>query len=338
MHYRFIPFLIGMTSFAHAEAPLCSTEKIAEILAPASTKQQVTIDCSTTLPAGSTITKTLLFSGPVASDITFDCNNAKIISQKNNTDNVLISSIQQNGQWLRPQNLELRHCNIQGALRINGMNDDALRIASRQENATATIQAAAPTHITLDQVNISGNGRVPLYLRPGTTYITIKNSLINGQSKGPAVYFDMESANNLFENNIVEVKNQREQFAVDGSAHNIIRNNRFLTPKNGGIFLYRNCGERGIIRQQTPSSNLISDNYFANRTARFYRPMIWIASRNGGQSYCKDDAGYPFGSSSDDRDFPENNQIINNRFDKFWAWFTIRQNWQPNQISNNHRK
>ncbi|KPN71237.1 right-handed parallel beta-helix repeat-containing protein [Neisseria sp. 83E34] len=341
MRYWLIPVLAGLAPFASAQTAenTCSAEKIAEIVAPAhSGSPQVEINCSATLPSGSSISKELVFQGEAASNLTFDCNGAHIVRQSGNGDNVKIRSVQQNGQWQRPQNLTLRNCNIQGALRISGMDDDTLRAVSRRPDATQNIQAAAPTHITLDKVNITGNGRIPLYLRPGATYITVKNSYIQGQSDGTAVYFDMESAHNVFEHNTIEVRNKREQFALDGSAHNTVRHNRFLSPHNGGIFLYRNCGERGVIRHQTPSSNTISDNYFANKQTRVYRPIIWIASRNGGKSYCSDDAGYALGSSADDRDFAENNRITGNRFDKFCSLFTIKQNWQPNHISDNREQ
>lgn len=342
---RYLPaFLLSVISglaFGQTQPPAaatCSPEKTAEILAPAQNgSTQALVNCSATLPAGSTVTKDLLFQGSQSSNIVFDCNGADIIRQNGSKDNVHIRSVQQNGNWQPVRNLVLRRCNIRGALRINGMDDDTLRTVSRQTGATAAIQAAAPGGITLDQINITGQGRIPLYLRPGVTRISIRNSRIDGQSDGTAVYFDMESADNVFENNTVNVQNKREQLAIDGSARNIIRHNRFLSPKNGGIFLYRNCGERGVIRHQTPSENLISSNYFANKKARFYRPIIWIASRNGGQSYCRDDAGYNFGSSADNRDFAENNQVIRNRFDKFWTWFTIRQNWLPNTVSDNRR-
>lgn len=341
MRHWLIPVLAGFAPFASAQTAekTCSAEKTAEIVAPAhGGATQVSINCSATLPSGSRISKELVFQGEAASSITFDCNGAHIVRQSGNGDNVKIRSILRNGQWQRPQNLTLRNCNIQGALRISGMDDDTLRSVSRRPDATRSIQAAAPAHVTLDKVNITGSRRIPLYLRPGATYITIKNSHIGGQSDGPAVYFDMESVRNVFEHNTVEVLTKREQLALDGSAHNTIRHNRFLSPHKGGIFLYRNCGERGVIRHQTPSFNTISGNYFANKQAGAYRPIIWVASRNGGKSYCGHDAGYALGSSADDRDFAESNRITGNRFDTFRPRFTVKQSWQPNHISDNREK
>lgn len=339
MLQRLAPILALLALFPSAQAkiaPDCSAKKIKEILAPADKSKQVYINCSATLPPNSTIKKELIFQGVNASGSIFDCNGAKIVRQGSNGDNVKITSIQKNGEWQRPENIMLKNCNIEGALRISGMDDNSLRTASQKPDATDAIQAAAPSRITLDQINITGSGRIPLYLRPGTTFVTIRNSRISGQSDGTAVYFDMESANNIFQNNTIEVKSKREQLALDGSARNNIINNRFLSPAKGGIFLYRNCGERGVIRHQTPSDNMISSNYFANQNAQTYQPIIWVSSRNGGKSYCEDDAGYPFGSSADNRDFAQNNQITYNGFDQLHPRLTIRQDSKPNRIDSNY--
>ena len=41
---------------------------------------------------------------------------------------------------------------------------------------------------------------------------------------------------------------------------------------------------------------------------------IWLGSRQGRRSYCEDDAGYPFGSSVDNRDFADHNTVQRNFF------------------------
>ncbi|KAK0341488.1 hypothetical protein LTR94_026157, partial [Friedmanniomyces endolithicus] len=100
--------------------------------------------------------------------------------------------------------------------------------------------------------------------------------------------------------------------AVDGSGANVIRANRFALGGRGGVFLYRNCGEDGVIRHQTPSYNQITDNVFSG--ASWLRPRtVVVGSRDGGRSYCADDAGYPFGSSRDDGDNAVGNRVQGNQ-------------------------
>ena len=77
------------------------------------------------------------------------------------------------------------------------------------------------------------------------------------------------------------------------------------------MFLYRNCGEDGVIRHQTPSYNQIADNLFTG--AGWLRPRaVGIGSRAGGRRYCGDDRGWPFGSSADDGDGATDNLTARN--------------------------
>lgn len=101
--------------------------------------------------------------------------------------------------------------------------------------------------------------------------------------------------------------------AIDGSAHNTVRHNRFSALSHGGLFLYRNCGEGGTVRHQTPSHNTISDNTFY----RYYHgglPAVWLGARNGNRNYCEADAGYPFGSSISNLDGAQHNRIATTVF------------------------
>ncbi|NCA11969.1 right-handed parallel beta-helix repeat-containing protein, partial [bacterium] len=82
----------------------------------------------------------------------------------------------------------------------------------------------------------------------------------------------------------------------------------------GGIFLYRNCGEAGTVRHQTPHGNLIRDNRFDTRTLGPFQTVIHLGSRNGRRNYRGQDHGHPFGSSLDDRDFADDNVVCENVF------------------------
>ena len=136
------------------------------------------------------------------------------------------------------------------------------------------------------------------------------DSIIKGRSNSVALYLDAESGFNIIRNNTFALAaNSREAIALDGSANNQILSNT-ITASNGGIYLYRNCGEGGTVRHQAPQRNLIAGNTI-NNTGGY---GIWLGSRNGGRLYCNDDAGFPFGSSQDDGDFADNNTVRDNTF------------------------
>jgi len=61
--------------------------------------------------------------------------------------------------------------------------------------------------------------------------------------------------------------------------------------------------------------NVIAGNVFDTRTLGLFAHAIWLGSRNGRSNYCHQDDGHPFGSSSDNRDFANDNEVRNNRFE-----------------------
>ncbi|MFM8789313.1 MAG: right-handed parallel beta-helix repeat-containing protein, partial [Chthoniobacterales bacterium] len=93
-----------------------------------------------------------------------------------------------------------------------------------------------------------------------------------------------------------------------------IKGNRFIRASFGGIYLYRNCGEGGTVRHQTPGENRIENNTFNLTALRPGSYGIWLGSRQGRRTYCEADAGYPFGSSIDNRDFADDNVLGRNVF------------------------
>jgi hypothetical protein len=168
---------------------------------------------------------------------------------------------------------------------------------------------------------------------------------------------DAESAYNKILNNSFFATNKgRETIAVDGSAHNIIAGNYFGSLSRGGIYLYRNCGEGGTIRIQTPHSNLIKDNYFYyDKFAGYRRELVWrskfgisypsyetiyypsvyLGSRQGDRNYCDADRGYNYGSSASNLDFADNNTVINNSIRNLSTDLMIRNRGKNNVIRNN---
>jgi parallel beta-helix repeat protein len=212
-------------------------------------------------------------------------------------------------------NVTIKRCKINGSIRTIGLghNGEApgVKASSTTLGHTARAQAAAPKGTVLYAVTITGQGRIPLYLGPGTTRLTMYDSTIKGRSDSVALYLDAESGINIIRNNTFALtSSSREVIALDGSADNQLLSNTIKNAKAGGIYLYRNCGEGGTVRHQSPQNNFIAGNTI-NNTGGY---GIWLGSRNGGRLYCMDDAGFPFGSSKDDGDFADNNTVRDNTF------------------------
>ncbi len=213
--------------------------------------------------------------------------------------------------WDVPEKITIRNGRIRGSIRIYGLgiNGEAAKVreSSRREGHTARAQAAAPRAILLEDLQIEADHRIPLYLGPGVTGVMARNCTFAGWSASTTVYLDAESGGNRIEGCTFNVRSGREVMAVDGSATNTIVGNRFLQVSYGGIYLYRNCGEGGTVRHQTPQGNVIENNFFNMKDLRSGSYGVWLGSRQGRRSYCEDDAGYPFGSSIDNRDFADHN-------------------------------
>lgn len=231
---------------------------------------------------------------------------------------LIIRSEKKGDAWDRPTHITIRNCRIRGSIRIMGMgrNGEAedVRKSSIREGHTARAQAAAPTRILITAVEIEADRRIPLYLAPGVTDVTIENCTLTGWSISVGLYLDAESGHNTIRHNTFALRPGREVVAIDGSADNRIEGNRFEEMPGGGIYLYRNCGEGGTVRHQTPTGNTITGNRFNARSLGGRSYGIWLGSRNGGRIYCDQDDGYPFGSSVDNRDFADGNVVTANIF------------------------
>jgi len=220
--------------------------------------------------------------------------------------------------WDVLERITIRNGSIRGSIRIYGLgvNGEAAKVreSSHHEGHTARAQAAAPRAILLEDLKIEADHRIPLYLGPGVTGVTVRNCTFAGWSASTTVYLDAESGGNRIEGCTFNVRSGREVMAVDGSATNTIVGNHFLQVSYGGIYLYRNCGEGGTVRHQTPQGNVIEKNFFNMKDLRSGSYGIWLGSRQGRRSYCEEDAGYPFGSSIDNRDFADHNTVRRNVF------------------------
>lgn len=156
---------------------------------------------------------------------------------------------------------------------------------------------------------------------------------MKGKSTKVAIYLDAESADNTIKNNDIHVATDDDDWgklpgvtdrgwpliAIDGSTGNKILDNRFSSLNNGGIYLYRNCGEKGTIRHTTPSRNVIVNNVFYYKKYKGTKPAVFLSSRDYGTKervfgHCDADDGRPYGSSASDKDYAQHNVVMQNQF------------------------
>lgn len=268
------------------------------------------------------------------SETVIDCKGKEFNSGENTE--IRINSSKEN----KVKNVTIKNCKIRGSIRTVGLGfngeSKGVNESSKTEGHTKRAQDAAPSNILLSNLKIEGVQRIPVYIGPGTTNVTIENTEFTGVSNAVVIYMDTESGYNVIKNNIFDVTpqyNMREVIAVDGSAHNEISGNTFNKASNGGIYLYRNCGEGGTVRHQSPQYNIISNNTFKLDNLSWVEYGIWLGSRNGNRSYCEDDAGYPFGSSIDNRDFADYNTVVENKF--YGSSRKISNNGKNNKVIDN---
>jgi parallel beta-helix repeat protein len=232
---------------------------------------------------------------------------------------IVIQSEWKNGRWERPDGVIIRNGKLRGTIRVVGLgrNGEAkgVRESSTSLGHSQRAREAAPRGVVMSNLEFEADRAIPVYLAPGVTGAVIENCRFTGWSVAGAIYLDAESAGNTIRDNRFATRCFREVICVDGSAKNRIEGNRFERIDHGGIYLYRNCGEGGSVRHQTPRENEIRGNHFACGTLGFRDYGIWLGSRNGRRSYCHRDDGYPFGSSLDNRDFANENHVTDNAFD-----------------------
>jgi hypothetical protein len=303
-------------------APACNTATLSALTEKSATAPFV-LKCSVTLPAGSLLTRNIIIEGSDASGVTLDCNGGTIDTAANKgrvakTAVIVRSRRADDGHWQAPRFVTIRNCTINGFIRIYGLNENAnganMKASSMTPGHTQFAQAAAPSRTSLLNLTINAPQGIPLYIGPGVTGTTLANSRLTGRTTSTAVYIDAESAGNSIVDNVFSIRTEkRELIAIDGSARNEITGNVFNDPVNGGIYLYRNCGEGGVIRHQAPNFNMIADNTFNYAAdAGRAKPAVWLGSRAGRQRYCFSDPARRFGSSESPMDFARKNTVEGN--------------------------
>lgn len=309
--------IIGMMLLVSqlAQGADCTIAQKQDILST-STKE-VYLSCNLILDNTDVVTRNIFIT---KSDVSVMCNRGILAG-------VTIKSPFIKSEFNEIHNITIKKCELLGQLRILGHSRNGEDInnvnLSKNINHTEYSQRIAPHHITLESNVFNAKNTIAIYLAPGVNNVTVKNSTIRGTSVSTAIYLDAESGYNTISNNAIYTVTERELIAIDGSANNTITGNKFSSLEHGGIYLYRNCGQNGAVRHQTPSFNIISGNqfYYKNCTPLTCAPSIWVSSRNQGLvpilGYCGEDKGvFKTGktSSTDNNDNAEGNKIFSNTF------------------------
>ncbi len=158
--------------------------------------------------------------------------------------------------------------------------------------------ALAPSNISLQSVVVQNARSVGIYVGHHVTGVSLMDSQIIG-SGGVGLYLDFSSRKNIIVRNKFignGVVSKREAIAVDSSAYNRIERNIFQNNPFGGIYLYKNCGERSAKKLSSPVRYQPSEyNQIIGNIIRSSNVGIWVASRQSKNiSYAQCSDGYYF--------------------------------------------
>lgn len=251
-----------------------------------------------------------------SSNTTLDCRGAVLEGGNQRPFGILINSKGKPLSAVTVRNCKVRNFTHSGIRITSDIAANKLS-PNHEENYRRT-----PTRITLENVEVTGSGRVGIYFDDYVTHSTLSHSVVR-DSYMSGIYLEHSSRNNkIVDNQIINNghesfgKGKREGLAVDSSAYNLIEGNRFESNGAGGVFLYKNCGEhfstgKSVIRWQHSDYNVIRNNTFVNEPVG-----IWLASRQN-----RDLSGFDCGDKPRDssgkyfNDYADNNVVEGNRFE-----------------------
>ena len=245
---------------------------------------------------------------------TLDCQGAILDGNKKYSNGLLIT-----GRGKKITDVQVKNCVFKnfkgtGVLVTSGIRKNNLSVDR------AVNYSLSPSNIKIIAIQVINSGKGGVYFDDYVTDSMLKDSKIEG-SAGAGVYLEQASAKitldgNVFTNNGFRAgRPVREGLAIDSSAHNVIANNRFERNGKGGIFLYKNCGEKSrsvisVTRWQHSNDNKISGNVF------YDEPIgVWLASRQS-KDLSRWDCGDPSVDPSGKyyADFADANKVIRNKF------------------------
>lgn len=246
-------------------------------------QRDLEITRSTTLDPACRYLGTVTITG---SDLVLDCRGATLDGEYKVQRTLRI------GWTRRVTGVEVRNCVVTGSRShgvIVGLGQPDGRKPTDAEGHAFYDQH--PQNILLRNLTVRRNSRVGVYIDDYVRKVTLRDSTIE-ENGGAGVYLEHSSrGSQILGNRILRNgrgatggvpradRGWREGIAVDSSAENVITGNVISGNAAGGIFLYRNCGERPgnpdqVTRWQPASRNLIRDNQIQGGVVG-----IWLASR-----------------------------------------------------------
>lgn len=300
-------FLIGLVSSAPASYSAQQVEEAAPAcILPTSIQGSVVLDPDCT------------YSGTIeisVSDVTLDCRGS-VINAKGHKSGVVVQ-----GKFLR--NIVIKNCRIEGADSEGLLIRSPMSARELEAFPVPERYAMASQQVSILSSTIANSGSAGIYVGHYTQDTAINDVTVE-QSGSIGVYLDASSIRTSIESSQFlsngygdplkrrEAKRNREAIAIDSSAFNRIRGNKFKGNSAGGIFLYKNCWEshtdpKQARRWQHSSYNVIESNTFEEKVG------VWVASRQA-RNLKNMDCGDPALAPGYYRDYADNNTISKNRF------------------------
>jgi parallel beta-helix repeat protein len=285
-----------------------------------------------------------------ASDTTLDCQGATIHGPKSAGAGIVISAPV--GSDLH--DVTVKNCHVNGFM--NGLKvtrpgfrdlpaggeyeDDLDDIVITESSFTDTygvglyvdgyVTGVSVTHDTIRNAGSSG-----IYLETGSRGTTVAHNLLlqNGyRENGPGGQAFSFSGIDLWFWGV-----GREGISVDGSYQNTISDNIFWNDSNGGVLLYKNCGEypdrdRYFERRYHADDNLITRNTFVDE-----RNGVWVGSRMAENTLpmdCTDPAYIDEPLRRVVLDYAQGNTVSDNVFQN--VTYGVRVEDDDNRITGNH--
>ncbi|AKF09917.1 hypothetical protein DB32_007066 [Sandaracinus amylolyticus] len=333
-----------------ALAAPCTDEELTRIIAPVDGDDSLArVECDVDLTPLMTaaITRTLVFSGAASSGTSLDCHGGALGSAHAPATILIVSerigssSIEGLGIWDPVTDVTIRDCEIHGNVRIQGMGtgrwtDEATRSSHVPFGHVARVREAAPRRITFEDVTFVGLGGIPLYVSIGVQDTTVVRSYFTGRSNSTALYMDAESRGATIRDCVFDTETRREVIALDSSEENRFIANWISNLDRGGIYLYRNCGERSMVRFTPSQRNEIINNVFYYERYRGPYPGVFFGADDGFSThrFCHQDLDYPYGSGADDRDYTRWNAVMQNQIYSRSPGEVLHTEWPVTNVPN----
>lgn len=182
-------------------------------------------------------------------------------------------------------NISVKNCHFKNfqtsGIRIYWKGNDTIKLKYSKDDR----YRLAPQQVKLENITVEDTAKSAVYVDDYVQDVLIDRLTVR-RSGAVGVYLTHHSRRTIIQNSIFEQngfrdggKAVREGVAIDSSTYNIVRNNLFRANAKGGVFLYKNCGERystgnSVLRTDHASFNVIEGNRFIDMPTG-----VWIASR-----------------------------------------------------------